>query len=151
MYIIVPLFDGNKVSTLTRWKKSKQVTCQLKKGDAYIVCCKNHVDIKSKKIGHNSVNCALDCSRHILIANNSLQVQGFQVLVILYILPGNEELQPPKKQEENNEEIDSRLVSYDGKLFKLVVNVGDGLCLFYSVSSFFKELYSQKKSTFHVE
>jgi hypothetical protein len=121
----------------------------LKKGDAYIVHCKNHIDTKSKKCRYNSVDCALHCSRHTLIANKSLQVQGFQALVILYILPSNEELQPPqKKQEEHIEETDPRLVLYNGKLFKLVDNVLDGLCLFYSVSSFLTELHSQEKSTF---
>jgi hypothetical protein len=40
---------------------------------------------------------------------------------------------------------------YNEKLFKLVDNVGDGLCLFYSVSSFLKELHSQENSTFPVE
>ncbi len=62
----------------------------------------------------------------------------------MYILPGNEILQPPQeKQEDYNEETDSRLVLYDEKLFKLVNNVGDGLCLFYSVSSCLKKLHSQ--------
>jgi hypothetical protein len=42
-------------------KKAKQVTCQLKKGDAYTVCCKTHVN-NSKKCSHNSVNCTLHCS-----------------------------------------------------------------------------------------
>jgi hypothetical protein len=36
----------------------------------------------------------------------------------------------------------------DGKLFKLVGNVEDGLSLFYSVSSFFTELHSQEKPNF---
>ncbi len=54
------------------------------------------------------------------------------MLVILYILPGNEELQPPQeKQEEHGDETDDEeTVLYDEKLFKLVNNVGDGLCLF---------------------
>jgi hypothetical protein len=46
-YIIVPLFEENDDSIMLELKpdgkKSKQVTCQLKKGNAYIVCCKNHV------------------------------------------------------------------------------------------------------------
>ncbi len=160
-YIIVPLFDGNNDSVTLElkpgFKKSKQLTCHLKKGDAYIVCCKNRVNKKSKKCRHNSVNCTLHCYQHILIVNNSLQLQGFQALIILYILPGNEELQPPQeKQEEHDEETDNevtdpRLVLYNGKLFKLVNNVGDGLCLLYSVFSFFKELNSQEKSTFPVK
>jgi hypothetical protein len=79
----------------------------------------------------------------------------------LYILPGNEELQPPQeeqeehdeqtKQEKHNEETDPRLVLYNEKLFKLVDNVGDSFCLFYSVYSFFKEFHSQENSTFTVE
>ncbi len=154
-YIIVLLFEGNNDSVTlelaTGGKNSKQLICQLKKGDVYIVCCKNHVN-NSKKCRHNSDNCALHCSRHILIVNNSLQLQGFQVPVMLYILPSNEELQPPQeKQEENDEETDSILVSFDGKLFKLVNNSEDGLCLLYSVSSFFKELHSPEKSIFPVE
>ncbi len=40
-YIIVPLFDGNNAFVMleleTGGKKSKQLTWQLKKGDAYIV------------------------------------------------------------------------------------------------------------------
>jgi hypothetical protein len=164
-YIIVPLFDGNNDSITLELKqggeKAKQVTCQLKKWDAYIVYCKTHVDKKSTKCRHNSFNCALQCYRRILIANYSLQLQGFQALVMLYILPSNEQLQPPQevqkeqdeesKQEEHNEETNTRFVSYDEKLFKLVNNVGDGLCLFYSVSSFFKELHSQEYSTFPVK
>jgi hypothetical protein len=82
----VPLFDGNDDSIIlelqTVGKKPKQLTCQWKKGDAYIVCCESHVEKKSKKCRKFSLN----CSRHALIANNSLQVRGFQALVILYIL-----------------------------------------------------------------
>ncbi len=94
-YIGVTLFDGNNDSVMlelaTGGKKLKQLTCKLKKEDADIACCKNHVD-NSKKCRHNSVNCAPYCCRHILNANNSLQSQGIQVLVILYVLPGIEEL-----------------------------------------------------------
>jgi hypothetical protein len=47
-YIIVPLFDGNDDSVTlelaTGGKKSKQQSYQSKKGDAYIVWCKNHVN-----------------------------------------------------------------------------------------------------------
>jgi hypothetical protein len=53
-YIIVPLFDKNNYSVTLELKpgrkKSKQVTCPLNKGDAYIVHCKNHVDKKSKNM-----------------------------------------------------------------------------------------------------
>jgi hypothetical protein len=68
--------------------------------------------------------------------NNSLQLQGFQALVISYILPGKEELQPQQEEQEehneetDNKETDSRLVLCNEKLLKLVNNVGDGLCLF---------------------
>jgi hypothetical protein len=43
--------------------------------------------------------------------------EHFQELVILYILPGNEDLQPP--QEEHNEGADSRCILYNNKLFNL--------------------------------
>ncbi len=77
-YIIVPLFDENNDSVTleleTGGNNSKQLTCQLKKGDAYIVCCKNHVNKNPNKCRYNSVHSALHCRRHTLIANNSLQV-----------------------------------------------------------------------------
>ncbi len=50
--IIVQLFDGNDDSVTIELKpgekEKKQVICQLKKGDAYIVCCKNHIEKKYK-------------------------------------------------------------------------------------------------------
>jgi hypothetical protein len=73
--------------------------------------------------------------------------QDFQVLVISFILPDKEDLQPP--QEEHSEEHDSRYILYDDKMFELVDNLGDGLCLFYSVSSFLGDLFSQEKSSTH--
>jgi hypothetical protein len=55
-----------------------------------------------------------------------------------------------KKQEERDEETDSRLVLYNRKLFKLVNNDEEGLCLFYSVSSFLTELHHKKNLLFLV-
>ncbi len=42
-----------------------------------------------------------------------------------------EDLKPP--QGEQSEEHDSRYILFKDKMFKLVDNLGDGLCLFYSV------------------
>jgi hypothetical protein len=67
------------------------------------------------------------------------------VLVISFILPDKEDLQP--LQEEHSEEHDSRYILYDDKMFKLVDNLGNGLCLFYSVSSFLGDLLLQGKSS----
>jgi hypothetical protein len=53
-YIVLPLWDKNDESiTISlqlqpNGKKIDTLTCQLKKGDAYIVCCKNHTNQKNK-------------------------------------------------------------------------------------------------------
>jgi hypothetical protein len=71
--------------------------------------------------------------------------QDFGALVIFFLLPDNEDLQPP--QEEHNKELNSRYILYNDKMFKLVDNMGDGLCFSYSVSSFLGDLLSQEKSS----
>ena len=71
--------------------------------------------------------------------------QDFWVLVVSFILPDNENLQP--LQDEHYEEHDSRYILYHYKMFKLVDNVGDGLFLFYSVSSFLGDLLPQEQSS----
>jgi hypothetical protein len=71
--------------------------------------------------------------------------QDLQALVISFILPDTEDLKPP--QEEQSEEDDSRYILFKDKMFKLVDNLGDGLCLFYSVSSFLGDLLPQEKSS----
>ncbi len=127
-------------------KKYDTLTCQLKKGDAYKVCCKSHTNQKTK-CKANSVNCALNCKVHNLVMDSTQQ--DFQALEISFILPDKEDLQPP--QEEHSEEHDSRCILYNDKMFKLVDNLGNGLCLFYSVSSFLRDLLPQEKpSTLNV-
>jgi hypothetical protein len=71
--------------------------------------------------------------------------QDFQVLVISFKVPDKEDLQPP--QEEHYEKQDSRYILYKNKMFELVDNDGDGLYLFYSVSSFIRDLLPQEKSS----
>jgi hypothetical protein len=50
-------------------------------------------------------------------------------------------------KKEHYEEHDSRYILYSDKMFKLVDNLGNGLCLFYSVSSFLGDLLPQEKSS----
>jgi hypothetical protein len=69
--------------------------------------------------------------------------QDFQVLVISFILPDTEDLKPP--QEEQSEQHNTRCILFKDKIFKLVDNLGDGLCLFYSVSFFLGDLLPQEK------
>jgi hypothetical protein len=71
--------------------------------------------------------------------------QDFQALVISFILPDTEDLKPP--QGEQSEEHDSRHILFKDMMFKLVDNVGDGLCLFYSASSFLGDLVQQETSS----
>jgi hypothetical protein len=109
-YIVVPLWDKNDESITINLqlqpngKEYDTLTCQLKKGDAYIVRCKNHNNQKPKCKG-NSVNCALHCKVHNLVMDSTQQ--DFQVLVISFILPDKEDLQPT--QEEHSEEHDSTI------------------------------------------
>ncbi len=56
-----------------------------------------------------------------------------------------EDLQPPP--EEQSEEHDSRYILFKDKMFQLVDNLGDGLCLFYSVTSFLGDLLPQETSS----
>jgi hypothetical protein len=77
-YILVPLWHKNDESitiNLQLQPNGKQIgilTCQLKKGDAYIVCCKNHNNQKPKCKG-NGVNCALHCKVHNLVMDSTQQ------------------------------------------------------------------------------
>jgi hypothetical protein len=122
--------------------KKDTLSYQLKKGDACIVCCKNHTKQKTKCKG-NSVNCALHCKVHNLVVDSTQQ--DFQAFAISFILPDKEDLQPP--QEEHSEEHDSRYILYAGKMFKLVDNLGNSLCLSFSVKSFLGDLLPQEKSS----
>ncbi len=71
--------------------------------------------------------------------------QDFQALVISFILPDMEDLQPP--QEEQSEKHDSRYILFKNKMLKLVDNLGNSLCPFYSVSSFLEDLVQQETSS----
>jgi hypothetical protein len=72
-YIVMPLWDKNDESFTINLqlqpngKKYCTLICQLKKRDAYILCCKNH------KCKVNTVNCALHCNRHNLVMDSSPQ------------------------------------------------------------------------------
>jgi hypothetical protein len=148
VFIVVPLWHKNDESITIKLQlqpKGKQIgilTCQLKKGDAYLIRCKNHKNQKPKcKV--NSVKCALHCKAHTLVMDSTQQ--DFQALVISFILPDTEDLKPP--QGEQSEEHDSRYILYTDKMFKLVDNDGNGLCLFYSVSCFLQDLVQQGASS----
>ncbi len=104
----------------------------MKKEDAYIVHCKNHKNQKPKCKG-NSVNGALHCKVHNLIMDSTQQ--DFRVLAIFFLLPDMEDLRPP--QGEQSEKHDLGYILFKDKMFKLV---GNGLCLFYSVSCFLGDL-----------
>jgi hypothetical protein len=146
--ILVPLWYNNDESITINLhlqpngEKICTLTCQLKKGDAYIVHCKNHTNQKTK-CTVNTVNCALHCKMHNLVVD--FTEQDFQALVISFKVPDKKDLQPP--QEEHYEKQESRYILYKNKMFELVDNDGDGLCLFYSVSSFLRDLLSQEKSS----
>jgi hypothetical protein len=115
------------------------VNVQLQNGDAYIVCCKHHNHTK-KKCKSNLTNCALHCYGHKLIKEEA-SLDNVQGVVILYIIPEEEDLKPPINDEET-ETVDGKYILYNDKLFKLHDNERDGLCLLDSLSSSFCNVYS---------
>ena len=58
-------------------------------------------------------------------------------MVITYIQPTDEVLEPPIEKNQSN--VSKKYVIYNNKLFQLVDNQADGLCLFYGVISFLKD------------
>ncbi len=71
--------------------------------------------------------------------------QDFQALVISFILSDTEDLKPP--QGEQSEEHGLRYILFKDKMFELVDNLGNSLCLFYSVSFFLGDLIQQETSS----
>ncbi len=55
-------------------------------------------------------------------------------MVITYIQPTDKVLEPPIENDHSN--FSKKYVVYNNKLFQLVDNKADGLCLFYGVRSF---------------
>ena len=58
-------------------------------------------------------------------------------MVITYIKPTDEVLEPPIGKDDSD--VSNKYVVYNNKLFQLVDNKTDGLCLFYGVRSFLKD------------
>jgi hypothetical protein len=58
-------------------------------------------------------------------------------MVITYIQPTDEVLEPPIERDDSD--VSNKYVIYNNKLFQLVDNKADGLCLFYGVRSFLKD------------
>ncbi len=100
-FIVVPFFEGtgDSIKLDLSTKGEKTVNVQLQNGDAYIVCCKHHKKNKTK-CRSNSTNCALHCHEHMLLTVEA-SLDKIQVVVILYIIPDQEDLEPPI----NNEDI----------------------------------------------
>ena len=57
-------------------------------------------------------------------------------MVITYIQPTDEVLEPPIEKDQSD--VSQKYVVYNNKLFQLVDNQANGLCLFYGVISFGK-------------
>ncbi len=60
-----------------------------------------------------------------------------QAMVITYIQPTDEVMEPPIEKDQSD--VSQKYVVYNNKLFQLVDNKADGLCLFYSVRSFLND------------
>ena len=131
--IVVPLFDKNEdtntinLSLRTNGSNRPEVTARFKNGGAYIVRCKNHN--KKTNCKSNTVDCALHCNKHTLNIDSSSK--SFRVLVFSYCLADYINLNPPPL--ENVDE--KKFILYKNMKFNHEDNEGDGLCLFYSVST----------------
>ena len=60
-----------------------------------------------------------------------------RVMVITYIQPTDEVLEPPIEKDQSD--VSHKYVVYNNKLFQLVDNKANGLCLFYGVRSFLND------------
>jgi hypothetical protein len=58
-------------------------------------------------------------------------------MVITYIQPTDEVLEPPIEKDQSD--ISKKYILYNNKLFQLVDSKADGLCLFYGVISFLND------------
>ena len=111
----------------------------MTKGDAYIALCKN----EKRKCQQNSLNCGIHCGVHKLthaeqfLPDDTKVHTTIRAMVITYIQPTNEVLEPPIEYDHSN--FSKKYVIYNNKLFQLVDNQADGLCLFYGVISFLKD------------
>ncbi len=108
----------------------------MTKGDAYIVLCKN----EKTKCRSNATDCGIHCFVHKLthaekfLPDATMVHASIRALVITYIQPTDEVLDPPIDKDYSD--ASNKYVVFDKKLFQLVDNEANGLCLFYSVSSF---------------
>jgi hypothetical protein len=143
-YTVVPLFEdkGHPITLKLslRGKRSEMVDVALQNGNAYIVWCKNHKGDKTCKL--NSIRCAFHCNEHKLCYEHEKIPQS---VIILYILPGPEDVKPPSV---DTDEILLNMTGgeiwYKKALYQLRDNVGDGLCLLDSFKDFI--LYVSKST-----
>ena len=143
--IVVPLFNDDDeslelfIQTNGATNKRHMISSTLNKGDAYIALCKN----EKRKCQCNSLNCGIHCGVHKLtdaeqfLRDDTKVHTPIQAMVITYIQPTDEVLEPPIEKDQSD--ISHKYVVFNNKLFQLVDNKADGLCLFYGVISFLKD------------
>ncbi len=100
------------------------------------------VKMKKRKCQRDSLNCGIHCGVHKLMHaeqffcdDNKVHIP-IRVMVITYIQPTDEVLEPPIEKDQSD--ISHKYVVFNNKLFQLVDNQADVLCLFYGVISFFE-------------
>ena len=119
--------------------KRHTISSTLTKEDAYIALCKN----EKRKCQQNSLNCGIHCGVHKLmqaeqfLRDDTKVHTSIQAMVIMYIQPTDQVLEPPIEKDQSD--ISHKYVVFNNKLFQLVDNKADGLCLFYGVISFLKD------------
>ena len=158
--VVVPLLrfeesaDSIQLDLATRGKNKKSISTiqsPLQFGSAYMVRCKNHINLhpdseSEKCCVKTTTQCALHCAKHQLDLNTSQK--NTLILVFSYIYPTDENLRPPSPPEESwlnllmfqekyFSTVTKRLMSQE-KYFSTVENLGDGLCLLYSISEFIR-------------
>ncbi len=125
--IVVPLFNDDDES-LELFKQTNGATntkhtisSTLTKGDAYIALCKN----EKRKCRCDSLNCGIHCGVHKLmhseqfLRDDTMVHTPIQAMVITYIQPTDEVLEPPIEKNQSN--VSKKYVVYNNKLFQLVV------------------------------
>ncbi len=93
-----------------------------------------------KKCRRNSPNCGIHCVVHKLthaeqfLPDDTKVHTPIRAMVITYIQPIDEVLESPIEKDQSD--VSKKYVIYNNKLFQLVEDKADGLCLFYGVISF---------------
>jgi len=117
---IVPIFNDNSgrltLKLSSNGKQKETVEVKLQKGDAYLVRCKNQLDVQ-KKCKSNATKCSLHSQHHQLHKKHE---EIPEAILLSYILPQSKDL-APRKKDTTGEDTDEKLLDETGKKYYLIM------------------------------